>query len=141
MSCLDCSTLIDPLDSATAGLQSHEKVTLDDCLLNNFQIAQQTLKSTKSITVPRPPNTLWIVANGSLKKRGLGATLYVLTEKHLLAGFFSAKLCKHQVTWLPCEIEALSIAVTIKHISPYITQSHHHTYVLTDSKPYVQALD
>ena len=28
----------------------------------------------------------------------------------MLAGFFSAKMKKYQVTWLPCEVEALSIA-------------------------------
>ena len=85
------STLIDPLESAIAGLQSHQKVTLDDCFLNNFQIAQQALQSTKAITLPHPTDTLWIVTDGSMKKRGLGATLYVLRDKHLLAGFFSAK--------------------------------------------------
>ncbi len=36
---------------------------------------------------------------------------------------FSAKLRKHQVTWLPCEIEALGIAAAIKYFSPYIVQS------------------
>ena len=79
----------------------------------------------------------WII-----KKLGLGATLYIFREKRLLlAGFFSGKLSKHQVTWLPYEIEAHSIVATIEHFSPYITQSHHRTYVLTDSKLCVQALD
>ena len=57
-----------------------------------------------------------------------------------LAGFFSAKLRKHQVTWLPCEIEALCIAAAVKHFSPFIIQSKHHACVLTDSKPCVQAI-
>ena len=59
----------------------------------------------------------------------------------LLAGFFSAKLRKHQVTWLPCEIEELSIAAAVKHFSPYIIPSKLNTCVLTDSKPCVQAID
>ena len=138
----DCSTLIDPLESAIAGLQSQEKLTLDDCLLDNFQIVQQALKSTTAITLPHPTDTLWIVTDGSMKKYGLGGTLCVLREKHLFhAGFFSAKLRKHQVTWLPCEIEAPSIAAATPHFILYIIQSHHRTYVLTDSKPCVQALD
>lgn len=138
----DCSSLIDPLESSIAGLQSQDKLTLNDDLLHKFHTAQQALNTTKAITLPRPTDTLWIVTDGSVKKHGLGATLYVLREKHLyLAGFFSAKLRKHQVTWLPCEIEALSIAAAVKHFSPYIIQSEQRAYVLTDSKPCVQAID
>ena len=67
--------------------------------------------------------------------------MYVSREnKLLLAGFFSAKIRKHQVTWLPCEIEAFSIAAAIKHFSPLIIQSSHNTCLLTDSKPCVQAV-
>ncbi|XP_060576734.1 uncharacterized protein LOC132734055 [Ruditapes philippinarum] len=110
-----CSQLIAPLDNITAG---------------------GTLQ-TKS-----PTDQLWIVTDGSVKKRGIGATLYVTRHgKLLLAGFFSAKLRKHQVTWLPCEIEALGIAAAVKHFSPYIIQSSQQTCVLTDSKPCVQAID
>ena len=71
----------------------------------------------------------------------LGATLYVTRNDHLhLAGFFSAKPRKHQVIWLPCEIEALCIAAAVKHFSPFIIQSKHHACVLKDSKPCVQAI-
>ena len=57
----------------------------------------------------------------------------------LLGGFFNAKLKNHQVTWLPCEVEAFCIGATIKHFAPYIVQSHHPAQVLTDSRPCVQA--
>ena len=68
--------------------------------------------------------------------------MYVSREnKLLLAGFFSAKLRKHQVTWIPCEIEALSIAAAIKHFGLYIIQSTHNTCLLTDSKPCMQAVE
>ena len=138
----DCSSLIDPLECSISGLQSQDKLTLDESLLHKFHVAQQALTSTKAITLPRPSDTLWIVTDGSVTKCGLGATLYVSRDKHLhLAGFFSAKLRKHQVTWLPCEIEALSIAAAVKHFSPYIIQSEKRTCVLTDSKPCVQAID
>ena len=83
-----------------------------------------------------------MVTDGSVTKRGLGATLYVSCASRLhLAGFYSGKLRKHQVTWLPCEVEALSIAAAIKYFSPFIIQSPHPTTVLTDSKPCVQAID
>jgi len=74
--------------------------------------------------------------------RILGATLYVSHASCLhLAGFYSSKLCKHQVTWRPCEVEALSIAAAVKFFSPFIIQSSHPTTALTDSKPCVQAID
>jgi len=137
-----CSALIDPLECAIAGLQTQDKLTLDETLLHQFQKAQQALSSTKEITLPRPSDELWIVTDGSVTKHGLGATLYVSRDNHLyLAGFFSAKLRKHQVNWLPCEVEALSIAAAVKHFSPFIIQSEHRTCVLTDSKPCVQAID
>ncbi|KAK3715326.1 hypothetical protein QZH41_001665 [Actinostola sp. cb2023] len=46
-----------------------------------------------------------------------------------------------QVSWLPCEVEALAIAVATKHFSPYIIQSRHKVSILTDSKPCVQAFE
>ena len=110
----------------------------DDNLRQQFVTAQEALKSHKSIVLPRPSDQLWIVTDGSVTKRGLGATLYVARNDRLhLAGFYSAKLRKHQVTWLPCEVEALSIAAAVKHLSPFIIQSNHRECVVTDSQPCV----
>ncbi|XP_056001758.1 uncharacterized protein LOC130048742 [Ostrea edulis] len=88
-------------------------------------------------------DTLWIVTDGALRKPGIGATLYISRgdNKLLLAGFFSAKLRKCQVSWLPCDVEALSIGTAVKHYSPYIVQSLGPCCVLTDSKPCVMAYD
>ena len=73
---------------------------------------------------------------------GIGATLYVTRNNKLqLAGFFRAKLRGRQVTWLPCEIEALFIAAATKHFSPYIIQSKTPDCILTDSKPCVQSFE
>ena len=137
-----CSQLIAPLDTAIAGLQSQDRVPWTDELFKHFSNAQEALTSHKSITLPQPSDQLWIVTDGSVSKHGIGATLYgSRNNKLLLAGFFSAKLRKHQVTWLPCEVEALSISAAVKHFSPYIIQSKHTACVLTDSKPCVQAIE
>ena len=137
-----CSQLVGPLDSLIAGKQSSDKITWIDELLKHFHNAQEALTSHKSITLPQPSEHLWIVTDGSVSQHGIGATLYVTrNDKLRLAGFFSAKLRKHQVTWLPCEIEALSISAAVKHFSPYIIQSKHTACVLTDSKPCVQAIE
>ena len=137
-----CAHIIAPLESAIAGQQSCDKIKWSDTLSQQFKFAQSSLANNKSITLPKPSDKLWIVPDGSVTKRGIGATLYVSRHQTLLlAGFFSAKLRKHQVNWLPCEIEALSIAAAVKHFSPFIIQSHHPACILTDSKPCVQAID
>ena len=136
-----CSHLIDPLECAISGLQSSDTIKWDDGLHQKFTGAQKALHTNKSIVLPRPSDRLWIVTDGSVSQRGLGATLYVTRGSNLhLAGFFSAKLHKHQVTWLPCEVEALCIAAAVKHFSPFIIQSKHLACVLTDSKPCDQAI-
>lgn len=138
----DCASTIDPLESAISGMQSPDSLSLDKNLTKVFRSAQQALSGSRPITLPRPTDTLWIVTDGSVKQRGLGATLYITRDNGLhLAGFFSAKLRKHQIQWLPCEVEALSIAAAVKHFSPYITQSRNRAHVLTDSKPCVQAVE
>lgn len=100
------------------------------------------LPPVKSITLPRPDERLWIVTDGSVKKAGIGATLYVNRQSKLhLAGFYSAQLKQHQTIWLPCEVEASSIAAALKHFSPYFIQSKHQACVLTDSRPCVQSYE
>ena len=92
--------------------------------------------------LPRPDDQLWIVTDGAVKNRGIGATLYVTRQTKLcLAGFFSAKLRGRQPKWLPCEVEALSIAASTKHFSPYLIQSTRNASILTNSKPCVQAFE
>lgn len=135
-----CSSLIAPLDDAIAGRPSTEAITWNENLLQAFDTAKKALSTSRTITLPRPSDQLWIVTDGAVRKPGIAATLYLTRDDKLhLAGFFSAKLRAHQVSWLPCEVEALAIAASIKHFSPYIVQSHKKVCVLTDSKPCVQA--
>ena len=134
--------LLDPLDQATAGKESREKIVWCDELLLTFKTAQRALVDNQTITIPQPQDALWIVTDGSLKNRGIATTLYVHRNGSLLlAGFFSAKLRKHQVTWLPCEIQALAIGTAIRHFAPYIIESPHTSEVLTDSRPCIQACE
>lgn len=138
----DSASFIAPLDDVVAGRDSRDKIQWTDGLHEAFSAAQDALLSNRSIVLPQPSDTLWIVTDGASKNHGLGATLYVSRDNTThLAGFFSAKLRCRQVTWIPCEIEALSIAAAIKHFSPYIIQSANKTCVLTDSKPCVQAFE
>ena len=131
-----------PLRGSIAGRQSQETLNWFEDLRSTFQTAQAALSSTRTITLPRPNDQLWIVTDGSVKKHSIGATLYVTRNgKPRLAGFFSAKLRGRQPTWIPCEVEALSIAASTKHFGPFIVQSTNHACILTNSKPCVQAYE
>ena len=91
-----CSQLVNPLESSLADLQSHDHVQWDDNLRQKFTAAQDALNTHKSIVLPRASDQLWIVTDGSVTRRGLGATLYVTRQDRLLlAGFYSSKLRKH----------------------------------------------
>ena len=138
----NCSSYLTPLEKAISGAQSTDAIKWSEELKSSFIAAQQSLNNNRRITLPTPSDQLWIITDGSVKQQGIGATMYVRRSSKLtLAGFFSAKLRVRQVTWLPCEIEALSIAASIKHFSPYVIQSQHKTCLLTDSKPCVQAFE
>ena len=94
-----CSQLLAPLDQIISGKESRDAIPWTDTSLVHFHAAQHALKEHKSITLPRPSDQLWIVTDGSVAKSGIGATLYVNRDSKVqLAGFFSAKLRKHQVT-------------------------------------------
>ena len=137
-----CSKVLAPLESCIAGRKSQYVLHWSDNTREAFRVAQNTLSTNISITLPRPSDQLWIVTDGSVILHGIGSTLYVSRNGQTrLAGFFSAKLKKHQVTWLPCGIEALGIAAAIKHFSPYIIQSKSKPCLLTDNRPCVQAID
>ncbi|KXJ12546.1 hypothetical protein AC249_AIPGENE20250 [Exaiptasia diaphana] len=92
-------------------------------LNQTFQVTTDSPAQYKHMATWDPLNLLNEKV-GSVKKHGIGATLYTIRGRQLhLAGFFSSKLRKHQVTWLPCEIEALGIAAAVKHFSPLIIHS------------------
>ena len=89
----NCSNVIAPLECVLIGLQSSDRLLWDANLTSRFKSAQDVLSNHKDIVVPRPSDTLWMVTDGSVTRRGLGATLYVLRTNQLyLAGFFSAQL-------------------------------------------------
>ena len=131
---------LQPLEAVTSGRASQEKIVWSSDLQLAFQKAQAVLNECKTITMPRPNDILWIVTDAAVKCNGIGATMYCLRNGDLkLAGFFNAKLKKHQTVWLPCELEALCIGAAVRHFSPFVIQSSHQCQVLTDSRPCVQA--
>ena len=129
-----------PLETAIRGKVGKEKIIWSSTLSESFRKSQEALLEAKTITVPIPSDTLWIVTDAALRPFAVGATLYSVRKgKALLSGFFNAKLPEFQCRWLPCEVEGLAIAVALNHYSPLILQSKEKPQVLTDSKACVQA--
>lgn len=61
----------------------------------SFHQAQAALSQTRTITLPRPGDQLWIVTDGAVRTPGIVVTLYLSCAGKLhLAGFFCAKNCK-----------------------------------------------
>ena len=133
-----CARYLSSLESAITGKQKKEQIVWNLELSNSFKEAQRALEKASHVTLPRMEDLLIVVHDGS--QVGIGSILYLKRVSQMfLGGFFSAKLKAHQAKWLPCEIEALSIAASISHFGPYIRQSIQRTQVLTDNKPCVQA--
>ena len=133
--------LLAPLESATHGKISKDKIIWSDDLSAAFKKSQEALLDAKTITMPWPSDLLSIVTDASVRPGAIGATLYVVRDgKPLLAGFYNSKLPEFQTRWLPCELEGLAIAAALNHFAPLIIQSEKKPQVLTDSKPCVQAI-
>ena len=132
------SEVLGPLEEEIGGRSKAEKIQWNDCLISEFKRAQSHLSTNDILTIPHRTDQLKIVTDAS--NTGIGAALYVIRkgEEHL-AGHFSAKLKKHQASWLPCEIESLAITAAINHFAPSIVNSDKQTMVFTDSLPSVQA--
>ena len=126
------------LEEACAGKQSADKISWSEELLEAFNKSKHHLQTAKPIALPKRDEQLHIVTDASTT--GIAGTLYIVRNNKLsLAGNFSAALRTNQSKLMPCELEALAIAVSLKHYSYYIIQSNKRTRILTDSRPCVLA--
>ena len=136
------ATLLAPLEKAISGAESGKQtIEWSESLSTAFKSAQEALKDSKTLTMPRPEDTLWIVTDASVLPGAVGATLYTVRDGDpKLAEHFNAKLPEFQQRWLPCEVEGIAIGTALHHFAPFIIQSSEKPQVLTDSKPCVQAI-
>ena len=130
---------LDPFEKLCASNKSgSDKIDWTEELLIQFNRAKSHLASAKTLTLPKRDDSLQIITDAS--SNGIASAMYCLRDgKPHLAGLFNAKRKSHQLGWLPCEAEALSITASVKHFGPYIIQSNKKTQVHTDSLPCVNA--
>lgn len=69
------SSLTSPLENCIKGLQGSDRITWTDELRNMFKLVQDSLKSTKVLTIPRPSDKLVLTVDASPVNDGLDATL------------------------------------------------------------------
>ena len=111
------------LEDVVAGKESSQKIEWNAALIKKFEEAQKALSHPKAITIPHPDDQLILVSDGCNSPPAVGSTLYVKRgSKEYIGGFFSAKIKKHQLLWLACEIEALCINLTINSFSNFIRE-------------------
>ena len=116
------------LEDTVAGRESWEDISWDSMLEERFQAAQKALCNPRVITLPHPNEQLILVFDCCNSPPAVGSTLSIKRDtKRFVAGFFSAKIGKHQLLWLPCEIEALCINLAINPFSNFIRESKHTT--------------
>lgn len=135
------ASILAPLEKAVAGNKSgKDEIQWTDTLTEAFYGAQSALKDNRTLTVPKPDDTLWIVTDASVQPGAVGATLYSVRDgQPKLSEFFNVKLPEFQQRWLPCEVEGIAIGAALHHFAPYIIQSNTKPHVLSDSKPCVEA--
>ena len=135
------ANVLGPLEATIQRKKGNEKIEWSSHLRESFTKAQQELLNAKTITVPIPSDTLWLVTDAAVRPSAVGATLYAVRKgKPHLAGFFNSKLPAFQSRWMPCEVEGLAVATALNHYAPLIRESKEKVQILTDSKVVVQAV-
>ena len=136
------SKYLSKLEDVAAGKGSAEKIVWSNDLITSFSQVQNMLRNPKVLALPHPNDQLIRISDGCNSPPSVRSKLYVKRgDKLLVAGFFSAKLKKYQVLWLPCEIEAVCINLSLNSFSNFIRESKLQTKFLTDSKTCVEAFE
>ena len=133
------ATLVSPLEDDIKGLQGSQTIIWSQDLHQVFRKAQEALNFPRTLTIPRPFDRLLMTVDASPKNMRLGAILFIIRDgERMVAEFFSFKLKEYQLSWLPCEYEALAIATGLHQgtIHSLFFRTINHAFRL--SKTYVK---
>ena len=140
----DHSITLSDLEKETSGKKSRDEIKWSPSLLSSFEDAKQSLHSIKSVTIPRPSDTLHIYPDFSHTANAVGGHLIIertdgSNTLKLNGGYYSARLSDSQSRWSPCEKETLGIKLNIEHFRPFIRESHNTTIIHPDNMISVHA--
>ena len=117
----NCSQYLSPLESLTAGKSSAEHVEWSENSITSFKESQSHLKNCSPVRLPSPSDKLWLITDACSANTGIAATLLtsdIKGSQPSLSSFSSAKLKLGHKKWLPCDIECLAIATSIRPLPP-----------------------
>ena len=141
----DYAVVFSPLEAATGGRSSPERITWSDALLHDFTKAKEAIKNIKTVHFPHPDDTLHLFSDYSQANHAVGGRLEVHKKEDngsisiLHGGFFSCKIPPSQARWQPCEGESLAVRLVAEHFRPILRESNNTTIVHCDNLPTCQA--
>ena len=140
----DHSITLSSLEKEAAGKKSRDEIKWSSSLLQDFDKAKLSLKSSQSITIPKPSDTLHIYPDFSHNANAVGGHLVIERVENgksnrFNGGYFSTRLDTSQSRWTPCEKEALGIKLNIEHFKPFIRESTKTTVIHPDNMISVHA--
>ena len=142
----DYAFMIGPLESATGGKSSQEKVRWTPEMLKSFSRAKESLKGVKPVHCPKPTDFLELFPDYSEEKNAIGGWMKIIRpatqdkpEQTLLGGHFSQRLAPRKKKLIPCEGEALACRCLINHFRNYLRENKNTTTVFSDNLPVCQA--
>jgi hypothetical protein len=138
------SITLTSMEKETAGKNSRDEIKWSVSLLQDFQMAKDSLKKSQSISFPNPSDTLHIYPDFSQDANAVGGHLIIERKQDgsiakLNGGYFSVRLSDSQSKWSPCEKETLGIKLNIEHFKPFIQESYNTTIIHPDNMISVHA--
>ena len=135
------ASIFSPLESATGGRGSSERVVWTDSLLSAFQAAKTAVGDVKTVHFPHPDDTLHLFSDYSQQAHAAGGRLEVHRKREdgsvsvLHGGFFSTKIPPSQARWQPCEGESLAVRLLVEHFRPILRESNNAVLIHCDNLP------
>ena len=87
-----CSQMLSEFETLVSACLSQERIVWSDERIVKFSQAQAHLIKNQSIALHRADDKLWIVIDGSVTKKGLGATLYISRDEKFIVMFLVLSL-------------------------------------------------
>ena len=142
---LNYASIFSPLETATGGRGSSERIVWTDSLLTTFQAAKTAVNDVKTVHFPHPDDTLHLYTDYSQQEHAVGGRMEVHRTRQdgsvsiLHGGFFSAKIPPSQARWQPCEGESLAVRLLVEHFRPILRESNNVVLIHCDNLPTCQA--
>ena len=132
------SSVIQVFEKMTGGKNSRDRINWSPELLKQFDLAKDSVKTSKPISFPRPSDSLQIYSDWSQDSDAVGGRLLIIRKEKgeqitLNGGEFSCRLKGAQSKWTPCEKECLAIKLLVQHYQPFIRENNNVTTIFTDN--------